>query len=241
MHNRLLRIALFLFLGTSTSLAACSAKELDGGSRRVIFIRAALAPPAAPRAGGACTYAPDVSAAALFTGTVDVGLRDDYALTVLVQSVDKAVSTSISAANVMVTDPDGTLIREFTQTATGFVDAGGYGLTSFIAMDAPTSDILRTNLPNRSASRTVVVHVNLVGNDPATGSATSSPDFQFPVRVCNGCLVDFSTGNDDLSPVQPNCNKTSSADQAVPCALGQDEVVACQLCRNRPACDPTTP
>ena len=236
---RLLRLGLFLFLGTSTSLAACNAKELDGGSRRVVFIRSALAPPATSGPNGACTYTPDVNAAALFSGVVDFGLRDDYTLTVLVQSVDKAVSTSISGAHVTVTDPDGTLIREFNQTTSGFVDAGAFGLTSFIGIDALARDILLTNLDDRRASRSVVVHVDLIGSDPATGSATSSPEFQFPVSVCNGCLVSFATGNDPTSPVQPNCLKPAPADIHVPCALGQDEAVSCELCvTSRPACDP---
>ena len=113
---------------------------------------------------------------------------------------------------------------------------------SLIGIDAPTRDLLLANLDNRSASRTVVVHVDLTGTDPATGSAMSSPEYQFPVRVCNGCLVSFATGNDPVQPVQPNCYKPAPADMHVPCAIGQDEQVPCELCvASRPACDPLRP
>ena len=146
---RLLRLSLFLFLGTSTSLAACNAKELDGGSHRVMFIRSALAPPALAGPSGACAYAPDVNAAALFSGVVDFGLRDNYTVTALVQSLDKAAATSITGAHVTVNEVDGTLIREFTQTTAGFVEAGGFGLVSFVGIDAPTRDILMPSLENQ--------------------------------------------------------------------------------------------
>jgi hypothetical protein len=242
LSTRLLRIGVFLFLGTSTSLAACNAEELDGGSRRVVFIRSALAPPAAAGPSGACAYTPDLNAPALFTGTADLGVRDDYRLTVLVQSVDKTVATSISDAHVTVTETDGTLIREFTQTTAGFVEAGGYGLASFIGIDAPTRDLLLGSVPTRQVTHTVVVHVELTGTDPATGSSAGSPEFQFPVKVCNGCLVSFATGNDPGSSVQPNCLKPVASDIHLPCATGQDEQVPCELCVGaRPACDPLTP
>lgn len=242
LSSRLLRLGMFLFLGTGTSLAACSAKELDGGSRRVMFIRSALAPPSVTAPTGACTYAPDLNAAALFTGVVDLGLRDDYTVTALVQSLDKAAATSISGAHVTVTEVDGALIREFTQTTAGFVEAGAFGLVSFIGIDAPTRDLLLPSLENRTTSHTVVVHVDLLGSDPATGSSAGSPEFQFPVKACNGCLVSFATGNDVTFSVQPNCLRPRPADVHTPCAIGQDEVVACELCAgSRVACDPKTP
>ncbi len=239
---RHLRVGLLLLFGTSISLVlliACNAQELDGGSRRVVFVRQALAPPSVTTANGACTYTSDPNSPALFSGTVDLGLRDDYTLTLLLQSTDKAVSTSFSSAHVSVREPDGTLIREFTQTTAGFVDAGGFGVVTVIGIDAQTREDLLTNLDNRTASKSVVVHVTLSGTDPATGSAASAPEYQFPVRVCNGCLVSFETGNDPTAPVQPNCLTPPRADVHRPCAMGQDEVVSCELCvGERPACSP---
>lgn len=65
-----------------------------------------------------------------------------------------------------------------------------------------------------------------------------SGELQLPISVCNGCLVDFSTGTDPTKPL-PNCAKPFSADSntVVPCDIGQDERVPCQLCQGSPACD----
>lgn len=239
--SRLRRIGLLLAVGASVSLAACSAQELDGGSRRVMFVRLVLAPPVAGPTG-ACAYTSDPNAAALFSGTADLGLRDDYTMTLLVQSTDKTAPTSISGANIRVTEPDGTPIREFAQTTAGFVEAAGFGLVNLIGIDAPTRELLLANVENRRSSKSVVVHVDLTGSDPTTGSAASSAEFQFPVKVCNGCLVSFETGNDVLVQQQPNCLRPASATVHPPCAVGQDEVVACELCAGaRSVCDPLTP
>jgi hypothetical protein len=87
----------------------------------------------------------------------------------------------------------------------------------------------------------VVVDVQIFGGDPAGGGEASTPVFSFPVKACNGCLVDFSTGVDPTVSVQPNCFAPLPANTRNPCFAGQDEVVPCQICRNRAACDPTTP
>ena len=166
--SRHLRVGLLLLLGASIPLVACNAKELDGGSRRVVFVRQVLAPPSVTTANGACTYTSDPSTPVLFSGTVDLGLRDDYTLTLLLQSTDKTVATSLSGAHVSVREPDGTLIREFSQTTAGFVDAGGFGVVSVIGIDSMTKDLLLANLENRTASHSVVLHVDLTGTDPAT-------------------------------------------------------------------------
>jgi len=239
--SRLRDIGLFLAVGASASLAACSAQELDGGSRRVMFVRLVLAPPGAGPTG-ACAYTSDPNSAALFSGTADLGLRDHYTMTLLVQSTDKTAPTSISGAHITVTEPDGTPIREFSQTTAGFVEAGGFGLVNLVGIDAPTRDLLLAGIENRRVSKSVVVHVDLTGSDPATGSAASAAEFQFPVKVCNGCLVSFETGNDVTALEQPNCHRPASATVHRPCVIGQDEVVACELCAGvRAACDPLTP
>lgn len=239
--SRVLRVGLLVVLATSASLAACSAKELDGGSRQVVFVREALAPPPI-HASGACVYVSDVNAAGLLSGTADLGLLDEYLLTLLLESTDGTISTNVNNAQVEVREQDGTLIREFNLTTAGFVQAGGHGVVSFAGIDAPTRDVLLAALPDRTASKTVVIHVALSGTDPANGIAVSTPEFMFPVKVCNGCLVSFATGNDPTDPVQPNCLKRASLTLQRPCALGQDEPVPCELCMgSRPACDPRTP
>lgn len=237
--SRSLRAALLVIAGSAFAVGGCGSQDLDGGSRQSVFIRVALAPPA-PQPAGSCVYGNDPNAPALFRGTADLGLRDDYTMTVLVQSMDSR-ATTISGVHVAVREPDGTLVREFEQVVSGFVAAGAYGAVSFVAIDAPTTDAIRPALPNRSVSRSITVAATLRGTDPATGAAASSPEFLFPVQVCNGCLVDFSTGNDPTFSRQPNCLMPLTTGSRVPCALGQDEATPCQLCQGREVCDPQTP
>lgn len=241
MKNFCLRAALLL-VGFGAPVLACNANTLDGGSRNVMFIRQVLAPAPSQQANGSCVYTSEPTQATLFSGTSDLGLQDGYSMTVLVQSTDGSANVNLSSAHVRVTEQDGTLIREFSQVVAGFVDASKFGVVSFTAIDAPTRDILLSSLPNRQASKTLVIHVDLAGTNPANGSGASAPTYDFPVRVCNGCLVDFSTGNDVTYPVQPNCLRPRASDIHMPCVLGQEEPVKCELCMGaRPACDPQTP
>jgi len=49
---------------------------LDGGSRREIFVRSALAPPATRGPNGSCSF--DPQGPSLGQGVLDVGVRDEY-------------------------------------------------------------------------------------------------------------------------------------------------------------------
>jgi hypothetical protein len=241
-------------LAVSTVFPACATND------QTIFIRSALAP-SITRTNGVCTYLPDPTQLSLLQATLDVGLTDSYFAILLVGNQliprgdpqnNRAESNRvhINGAIVRVTETDGTLIREFTSLATGFADPGNnnaaeYGLIGVTGVDAPTKDILAASLPNRSASRTVVMNFKAFGVTLG-GEDVESGEFQLPARVCNGCLVDFTTGNDDLAMVQPNCLKKAAAGAAgtstTPCIFGQDEGVKCETCIGRKkVCDPATP
>jgi hypothetical protein len=223
----------------SSTLAACAAQSLDGGSRHAFFVRSALAPPAHPTDGGACRYTEDPSATVLFEGRSDLGISDSYDLTLLAQDADATASTSITSAHVVLRTPSQELIREFEAVTNGFIGAGAVGIASVTVIDAPSRDLLLEHLPNRAVSQTVVADVTLRGRDAAGGPEVSTPVFSFAIKVCNGCLVDFSTGNDPTAPKQPNCLRPADPSAPRPCVTGQDEAVACQLCVGaRPACDP---
>ena len=64
---------------------------------------------------------------------------------------------------------------------------------------------------------------------------TESGEFQFPITVCNGCLVSFSGADDPATPGL-DCNLPLSqaggggGNSQLPCKVGQDEPVPCQLC-----------
>lgn len=241
-------------VAVSAVIPACATND------QTIFIRSALAP-AITRTNGVCTYTPDPTQLSLLQATMDVGVADSYFAILLVGNQlisrgdpqnNRAESNRVhvNGAIVRVTETDGTLIREFTSLATGFADPGtnnaaAYGLIGVTGIDAPTKDILAGSLPNRTVSRTVVMNFKAFGVTLG-GEDVESGEFQLPARVCNGCLVDFSTGNDDLAPIQPNCLKRvaagASASTTSPCIAGQDELVKCETCVGRKkACDPTTP
>jgi hypothetical protein len=225
---------------TSALLLSACAKELDGGTRHSMFVRQALAPPLA-RTTGACIYSDGADAATLFSGTVDLGVRDDFQLMMLVQGLDNPTGTSITRAHVAVRVGE-ELLREFEVTTTGYIKSAGFGVVSVTGIDAPTAQILLERLPNRAVAVTTTVEVQVFGGDPAGGGEASTPVFRFPVKACNGCLVDFSTGNEETAAVQPNCLKPLFGTQPLPCYAGQDEPVPCQLCVGaRAACNPTTP
>lgn len=228
-----------LLVIASSTLAACGPQTLEGGSRHAFFVRAAVAPPVHPASGGACRYSEDPNAAALFEGRSDLGVSDSYSLTLLAQDADATASTSIMSAHVVLKTPSQETIREFDAVTTGFIGPGAVGLASVTVIDGPAHDLLVANLPNRLFSQTVIADVVLRGRDAAGGPEVTSPVFSFPIAVCNGCLVDFSTGNDPTSPKQPNCLRPADPNVARPCVMGQDETVPCQLCVGaRAACDP---
>jgi hypothetical protein len=239
-------------LAVSSVLPACATND------QTIFIRKALAP-SLTRTNGICTYTTDPTQAGLFQGILDVGVADNYFAILLVgnqlisrgdQLNNRAESNRvhINGATVRVTETDGRLIREFTSLATGFADpsnnsAPDYASIGVTGIDAPTKELLLPTVPNRSASRTILMNFKVFGTSLG-GEDVESGEFQLPARICNGCLVDFSTGNDDLAAVQPNCLKknTMMAGNTTPCSPGQDEPVKCETCvLTRKACDPLTP
>ena len=244
-------------MAVSAILPACATND------QTIFIRQAMAP-SATRVNGACTYLADPQAPALLGAKLDLGLVDSYFVVLLVanqltprgdQANNRAESNRahINGGIIRVTEPDGTLIREFTSTSVGFADPGqnsspGYTLAGMVAFDALTkAAILGTppGLPNRAVQKTILLNIKAFGKTLG-GEDLESGEFQLPMQVCNGCLVDFTTGQDNDAKVKPNCSlkpMTGVTTTIVnPCFLGQDESVKCETCIGRLAvCDPKNP
>jgi hypothetical protein len=59
--------------------------------------------------------------------------------------------------------------------------------------------------------------------------------FEFPVDVCRDCLISFTGADIDPLCTVPNClgnpSVQSDAGSLVPCMLGQDSLVDCQVCK----------
>jgi hypothetical protein len=242
-------------LAVSAALPACATNDES------IFIRGALAP-ASQRVNGACVYTSDPQQTELFEGAFDVGLSDNYFAVLLVGNQmigrgdpqnNRAESNRahITGAIVRVTEPDGTQIGEFTSYAVGFADpqnnnTPGFATIGVTVIDALTSGKIKPKLTNRTLTKQVILFIKAFGKSLG-GKDLESGEFQFPIQVCNGCLVDFTQGYEPTSKTQPrNCDKafssTGGATTGGPCIIGQDAAVNCQLCKGVLAvCDPNTP
>lgn len=247
------------------ALAASAAAPACTDNDQSLFIRSALFP-AQNRQNG-CIYTDDPQQPILFEGTLDVGVRDNYYGVFLVGNqmiprgeplATRAESSRahINGGIVRVTRTDGTVIREFTSSATGFADPQNnntpdFGVMGLIAIDAPTAFILRDLLVAEAANAKVNVRtlsIQVLSNIKVFGKTLGGTDlesaeYQFPIRVCVGCLVNFPAGvNDSSKDPRPNCLGTPTATtqvttQLAPCFQGQDEGVNCKTCNGRPACD----
>jgi hypothetical protein len=249
------------------ALPACATND------QTIFIRDALYP-STNRQGGSCVYTNDPQQPALFGATMDVGLTDSYFGVLLVGNQlvargdpqnNRAESSRvhINGGIVRVTEPNGTLIKEFTSLATGFNDpqnnnAPGYGTIGLVLVDAATSELILTDSYKpeadrrpltRDVAKTVQINVKAFGQTLG-GVDVESEEFQLPMEVCKGCLVLYD-GFDPTQapPAKPgapanNCLKAPDANAATattgPCRAGQDLALSCRLCQGVPVCDPNT-
>jgi hypothetical protein len=252
--KRILRHVASLFV---VGLAAAAAVPACATNDQTIFIRSALAPSINRQQGG-CVYTADPTQNQLFEARADLGVTDSYFSVLLVgnqmiprsDSLDNRAESNrvhINGAIVRVTEADGTLIREFTSLATGFADPAStntpsYATVGVVALDAPTRDILLPQLPNRTVSKTILINIKAFGTSLG-GKDVESGEFQLPMQVCNGCLVTF-VDSTDPTQATPNCKKPLAmalTPATAPCFTGQDELVPCQICQGRPACDPAQP
>jgi hypothetical protein len=226
-----------------------------------IYIRNVQSPPA-NRQNGQCIYLADPTAEFLAEGTLDVDVRDSYQATLLVGSQMLARGDSLNTraesnrvhlngAVVDITNPDGSDINSFTSTGTGFVDpqtanASSFGLLAVTVIDAATSAKIGGQLSANGTPKLVLANIKAFGKTLG-GVDVETGQFQFPIRVCKGCLITFALGDDPATPGR-DCNLPLSSSTAtagststsipVPCNLGQDEVVDCRLCVSNRTPDP---
>ena len=224
-----------------------------------IFIRHVMLPPQS-RTNGVCVYLGDPSLPALFSGIVDIRGRDTYEARLLVgnqlvgQSDPELLRAEsnrarVNGAVVTVTKPNGGFIAEFSSPASGFIDPAGSTIPSFTPIgvniiDLPTMRLIATLPSDRrlptdlpfGESKLVLANIKVFGQTIG-GVDLESGEFQFPIKVCNGCLVTFAKGDDPLAAgVDCTLALNDTDTSTLPCEVGQDESTPCQLCRGRLAC-----
>lgn len=100
----------------------------------------------------------------------------------------------IKSADVQILGPDGAVLGQFSVPATGFVNPAsnttpGLGLTEILMIDGATGKLLNDQGIQLVTSRVIVRGRTLGGLDIKTAP------FDFPIKVCNGCLC--KVPNDD--------------------------------------------
>jgi hypothetical protein len=213
-----------------------------------LFIRNALSPPNV-MLGMGCIYTADPTQTFISGGTLDVDFRSTYDAEFLVgnQMVDQgdptkpATETSritLKGAIVRITDTSGNKIKEFSEALSGTVDPLSGNNPSFIPVgvelvDSATAQGLLGQIGG--SSRAVVeldTYTRVFGNTLG-GQYVESGEFEFPVNVCKGCLILFSTTSTNPNFPTPNClgNGASGAttNASVPCNL-EDRLIDCSAC-----------
>ncbi|MEO8796373.1 MAG: hypothetical protein ABI551_00685, partial [Polyangiaceae bacterium] len=240
------------FVALVGAFAACASNDAS------IVVRQIVAPPQPQN--GACVYTADPTQPLISSGTMDVGLIASYTPTILVsnQLIARADTNNVKAetaritlqgAVVHVSDTNNNEIKSFTSLGSGFIDPGtggtpGYGAFGVTLIDPATAAAIAATLQPLESKR-VVVRFTVFGQTSG-GQNLDADEYQFPVDVCNGCLVAFPAGSQDevlaAAEKKPNCKATSSSSSSgsttIPCVIGQDQAVDCRLCQGKPACDP---
>jgi hypothetical protein len=104
---------------------------------------------------------------------------------------------------------------------------------------------LQSNVKSGGTTR-LVTYVTFFGQTTG-GNTIQSDEFEFPVDVCDGCLITFPAADDNPLPSlpQPNCllaaSNSSSSSVPTPCFPGQDFAVECAVCQGIEACHGAVP
>ncbi|MBX3211044.1 MAG: hypothetical protein KF850_03340 [Labilithrix sp.] len=207
-----------------------------------IFVRSVLAP-SLNRQNGVCAYTSDVTQLMLSQGVLDIGITDSYVASLLVgnQLIARGTTQGVRAesnrarldgAVVRVSDPTGATLSEFTALGSAFVDPALNNLPSysplFVTVIDPASVQRVAEQVPVGQTRLLVANIKVFGQTLG-GVDIESGEFQYPIRVCNGCLVSFADGD-------ATCALPLDDNSQGPCSIGQDEPTPCQLCRGRPVC-----
>ncbi|MEO8875560.1 MAG: hypothetical protein ABI461_08235 [Polyangiaceae bacterium] len=252
MHSRGRYVAVAAF-GALLGISACAHNDAS------LIVHGVLGPPQPQN--GVCSYTADPTQGEISTGTIDVGLLSSYTPEVLVgnQLIARADNVNLKAETARITmqgavvhvdDTSNNEINSFTSLSSGFIDPGtggapGYGPIALTLIDPKTAQALQASLPKLGTKR-VVARFTVFGQT-AGGADIESNEFQFPIDVCNGCLVQFPADSNDpvLQAAQngvPNCKAASSSSgttSVVPCVIGQDQAVDCRSCQGKDVCDPS--
>jgi hypothetical protein len=232
---------------TGSIVAACVHDD------STMFVQGVLAPQFVT-AGMACTYTADPTQVHLTSGALDVGIIDSYTAEFLVgnqivprgdpnQPDTETSYITVEGAVVRILDAAGNQLTSFTQPAGITIppSAGnpGYAPVSLQILDPATVQSLGLDASNAGSTKRLIPYTRFFGHTLG-GDSVESNEFGFPIDVCYGCLITFSSTDVNPNFKFPNCVGTSSTTTtatSVPCIVGQDFPVDCTQCSTA-ACRP---
>ena len=187
----------------------------------------------------------DSSGPLLANGTLDLTFGSTYAGALLVEnpyaqgaasgSATETERVSLSRAEITLSTSDGAVLGQHSAVGTGFIDAapigsGAYGTmaVTLIPAELGASDAVQN-------AHALIARIHVVG-EALNGLALSSNDIDFPITVCNGCLV--RSPAEAADPTVPSgqtylCSTSSGGlhvTTPAPCILGQDTPFPCVYC-----------
>jgi hypothetical protein len=208
-----------------------------------MFVLDVLAPQLVSN-GAACFFTSDPTQPFISSGTLDVGLAGEYNAEYLVgnqliqqgntdQLRTETSRITVQGAIVRITDANGNQLKTYTRLTAGTVQPGsgadpGYAPFNVTTIDNGTASSIK---PARGALVRLITYVRFFGQTLG-GQHVESNEFEFPVDVCNGCLVRVS---------QMDFSATAGTTMLpLPCFPGQDFAIDCSQC-DAPVCVATCP
>jgi len=187
----------------------------------------------------ACTVSDDPDAPFRTVGRMDLALTNQYFLNPLVEN-ETSDGIQIDGAEVLgwCNEARGEpALGSFFSPAPAFVDEDDRVGTSLIAIHAGMADALRngTCCPGGSICGDQIVILGVRMMDVAESTETETPQFEYPVEVCTGCLVSCAVDADSADVAGADCC-ANTAPPFTPCFPGQDDPVDCRTCRGVPFC-----
>jgi hypothetical protein len=149
-----------------------------------------------------------------------------------------------TGAVVRITDAEGQQLANYTQMVGAAALAPVQGTTpsyepiGVMIVDPGTVSQIEPPVL-AGGTRQLITHTYFFGQTLG-GESVQTGEFSFPVTVCYGCLVSYSSSDIDERAPTPNCllAESSSSSTALPgpCDPGQDDAIDCSQCLALPVC-----
>ena len=232
----MLRISRTVLL-TSLALGAASSCADNESS---LFIEGVLSLPSSD-----CVARPDAEAEFLSQGVLDVRFAEGYVAAVqvgnqLTQQGNRE-KTRTETSRLRLEGVSGTVFdvagggHDFEAIATGFVHPASGTEPGLAAMFV---NLVSTDMLDDLAAAgegTIVVRFHIFGTTLG-GQEIESGDYDYPIFLCDGCLIDYPVEARDTVNTQPGdpyrcgASAEAEADTTKVCFYGQDQRFSCTAC-----------